>query len=88
MTVYYDRPLIVEFLESQTYGKANLLKDNLWVMLTSMPIIATLRGRAAFHDKVISRLRFFSASTKLDKWSALNMSQVRLRTRVCTCACR
>ena len=82
MATYFNRPLHVEFLKSQMYGSANLLKDNLFVMLTSLPVVATLRGRAAFHDKVISRLRFFSASAKLDKWSVMDMSRVLELTRV------
>ena len=74
---YWNRTYNVEYLKSATYGASNLLKDNLYVMLTSPYIIAAMRGRAAFHDKVTTRLRFFSASNELDKWSALDMAQVR-----------
>ena len=79
MTVYYNRPMQVEFLKSQMYGSENLLLVNLFVMLTSLPIAASARGRAAFHDKITTRMRFFSASNSLDNWSAMDMAQVSLK---------
>ena len=47
MTVYCNRPMRVEFLKSQMYSSGNLLLGNLFVMLTSLPIAASARGRAA-----------------------------------------
>ena len=73
---YWNRPMNVAYLDPD-----NVLTKNLYIMLTSPYIIATMRGRAAFHDKVTTRLRFFSASNKLDKWSALDMAQVRTCAR-------
>ena len=81
MVVYYNRLMHVEFLKSQMYGSDNLLLDNLFVMLTSLPIIASARGRAAFHDKITTRMRFFSASNSLENWSAMDMAQVSARDR-------
>jgi hypothetical protein len=45
-------------------------------MLSSLEIVATMRGRAAYHDKFTAPLRFFSASNDLDGWSSLDMAQV------------
>ena len=78
---YWNRPFNVEYLKSAAYGNGDLLKDNLYCMLTSLEIIATMRGRAAFHDKFTSPLRFFSASNDLDAWSALDMARVLELTR-------
>ena len=58
---------------------ARQLRDNLFVMLTCLEIVGAMRGRAAFHDKITTRLRFFSASNQLDGWSALDMAQVCAR---------
>ena len=52
------------------------MKDNLYVSLTSKEIIAALRARALVHDKVTTRLRFFSASETLDDWSVLDLAPV------------
>ena len=77
---YWNRTYNVDYLKSATYGAgSNILKDNLYIMLTSPYMIAAMRGRAAFHDKMTTRLRFFSASNELDGWSALDMAQVRAR---------
>ena len=48
-------------------------------MLTCLEIVGAMRGRAAFHDKLTTRLRFFSASSTLDKWSNMDMAQVCAR---------
>ena len=74
--VYFNRVLIMRYLQTALYSASNLLRDNLWCTLSCSEVIATLRGRAAYHDKVVTRLRFFSASRKLDGWSALNMAPV------------
>ena len=44
--------------------------------LTSLEIIATVRARAIVHGKVTTRLRFFSASEKLDDWSVLDVAPI------------
>ena len=54
----------------------NKLKDYLYVSLTSLENIAALRARAIIHDKVTTRLRFFSASESLDSWSVLDLAPV------------
>ena len=76
LILYYNRPLIVEFLKTAQYSKSNLLRDHLYVMLGCKEVIATLRGRAIIHDKLTTRLRFFSASNKLDEWSNMDMAKV------------
>ena len=63
---YFNRDIIVEFLRSAMYSEQNVLRDNLYVMLTSLEIVGAMRGRAAFHGKMTTRLRFFSASNSLD----------------------
>jgi hypothetical protein len=73
---YWNRPLNVAYLQTAAYGASDLLKDNLFVMLSSLEIVATMRGRAAYHDKFTAPLRFFSASNDLDGWSSLDMAQV------------
>ena len=78
-SAYYNRPVIVEFLKSAAYDSPNILRDNLYVMLTCLEIVGAMRGRAAFHDKLTTRLRFFSASSTLDKWSNMDMAQVCAR---------
>ena len=76
-SAYYNRAVIVEFLKSVHYNKKdNLLRNNLFIMLTCDEIIGAMRGRAAFHDKLTTRLRFFSSSNELDGWSCLNMAEV------------
>jgi hypothetical protein len=75
--VYYNRPIVVSFLETVLLlSGQNKLKDNLFVSLTSLEIIATLRARAVVHDKVTTRMRFFSASESLEGWSVLDMAPV------------
>ena len=49
--VYFNRALIVRYLQTSLYSTSNLLRDNLYVTLSCSEIIATLRGRAAMHDK-------------------------------------
>ena len=73
---YWNRPLNVAYLQTAAYGASDLLKDNLFVMLSSLEIVATMRGRAAYHHKFTAPLRFFSASNDLDGWSSLDMAQV------------
>ena len=73
---YWNRPLNVAYLQTAAYGASDLLKGNLFVMLSSLEIVATMRGRAAYHDKFTAPLRFFSASNDLDGWSSLDMAQV------------
>lgn len=44
--MYYNRPIVVSFLETVLLlSGQNKLKDNLFVSLTSLGIIATLRAR-------------------------------------------
>jgi hypothetical protein len=44
--------------------------------MTSPIIIAALRARAVMHDKFTIHVRYFSASTELDGWSAADMAGV------------
>jgi hypothetical protein len=75
--VYFNRPRIVEFLKDATYpGGGGILKDNMLASLTSLEVIAALRGRAAINEKFTVRVRFFSASNELDGWSVLEMAAV------------
>ena len=75
--MYWNRPFDVQALKVAMYTKSNILRDNLIVMLTSIPVIASLRARAVVHDKFTIRHRFFSASTTLEHWSVLDMAQVK-----------
>jgi len=55
MVLYFNRPVIMKYLGTVLYSKSNLLRDNLFCTLASLEIVATLRGRAAFHDKARRR---------------------------------
>ena len=78
---YANRVINVAYLHSAIADGGNILQKNLYITLTCIEVIASMRGRAAFHDKVTTRLRFFSASHKLAKWCALDMAQVCVVTR-------
>ena len=43
---YINRAVNVEYLASQRYGSGNILRVNLYIMLTCKEVIAALRGRA------------------------------------------
>ena len=74
---YYNRPIVVSFLETVLLlNGQNKLKDNLFVSLTSLEMISALRARAVVHDKVTTRMRFFSASESLEGWSVLDTAPV------------
>ena len=51
--VYFNRAVIMRYLQTALYASSNLLRDNLWCTLACSEVIATLRGRAAMHDKVM-----------------------------------
>ena len=81
LILYYNRPLIVEFLSTALYSTSNVLRDNLYVTLNCQEVIAVLRGRGIIHDKLTTRLRFFSASNALDEWSNMDMAKVMSKLR-------
>ena len=58
-----------------------MLRDNLYVMLNCQEVIAVLRGRGIIHDKLTTRLRFFSASSSLDQFSNMDMAKVMSKLR-------
>jgi hypothetical protein len=78
LVAYWNRIYYVDYLYpfvASTSSSANLLQKNLYVMLTSPPVVACLRARAIMHDKVTTHLMFFSASETLD-WSILDFAPV------------
>ena len=81
LVLYYNRPQIVGFLKTALYSTSNVLRDNLYVMLSCKEVIATLRGRAIIHDKLTTRLRFFSASNSLNHFSNMDMAKVMSKFR-------
>ena len=74
--MYWNRKYDVQALKIAFYAKSNVLRDNLLVMLTSIPVIGCLRARAVVQDKFTIRHRFFAASSALEHWSVLEMAQV------------
>ena len=46
LNAYINRAVNVEYLSSKRYGSGNILRDNLYIMLTCKEVIAALRGHA------------------------------------------
>ena len=74
--MYNNRMYDVQALGIAFYTNGNVLRDNLLVMLCSLPFVGCLRARALIHDKFTVRHRFFSASNSLEHWSVLDMAPV------------
>ena len=51
--MFWNRPYDVKALGIAVYTKSNILRDNLLVMLTSTPVVGSLRARSVIHDKVM-----------------------------------
>ena len=73
---YINRAVNVEYLASQRYGSGNILRDNLYIMLTCKEVIAALRGRAIWDDKFTDRVCFWAADSSLEGWSCLDKARV------------
>ena len=83
---YWNRPVVVKFLESAYYGQSNLLKDHCYIDMTANKIVAALRKRAVWHDKFTmpnssSAPRTSSRGAARSTWrSRTTVRQGRLRT--------
>ena len=74
--LYWNRPVLCEFLSTQPLGDVMILKDYLYAMLGCLENIACLRCRGIVHDKFTEPMLFFGASEELDGWSVLDMAPV------------
>ena len=86
--LYFNHPLLIEYLNDTTYAPQNILRDNLFSTLTSKEIIGTLRARAIINDKFTKPCCFFAASNDLDDWSVLNMASIHEQSRTFFQTCR
>ena len=78
--VYNNRPLNIEFLDKRLRIKdnANILQENLFVVLSSLEMIAVSRFFSILHVAVVIPIRWLSGSThKLAhrKWGARSMGR-------------
>ena len=80
--VYWNRKYYVEFLDEnlRAHGKDNILQENLFIVLTSMEMIALCRVMAVFHFTICMPMRWLAGNTHHlgqtgYNWSSLSMGR-------------
>ena len=79
--IYCNRPLCVEYLDKRLrgYNKSNILEENLFILMTSLPVVALLRTHAILHLAIVMPVRWLAANTHLlgaHNWSVRSMGRV------------
>ena len=65
--IYCNRPLHVEHLDKRLrcYNESNILEENLFILMTSLPVVALLRTHSILHLSIVMPVYWLAANTHL-----------------------